>query len=791
MRKSNLALGLLLSATLGCVSQNVCAANAVNQSVKESARPESRLKSVMNDIKASVPATAVSNYSSEEVFNLWRQLQPELTDKLIGKYGASKVMGFVDMAMDYINDSAVSCELPDFSDIINDENFQQYVEELETFLSQVVPLYTYQFGNTKTPCSADPGLYTIKDVYDTPKDACFYGVGDERNTYDPNGIDCEECKSNGGKLKANGSYVWGMATDGKKLYWGTNNNYLCQSGMSSIVGAGATGAIENSCYVCEFEKGQRAKELAAEDPRLAKFGDIMPSRLFSYDTETGIVTDISPDDKTLDHNQGIRSAIYFHGIVFFGGPDFTVDSDAGQTTNSTFVAYSTEQNKIIGTSNSWNVSGYAITDVRRWLVVDDVLYCGVGTLKDGEYAGAVLRWTGSADDPFKFEIVGFTSNEAAELEYHKGHIYVAVWTATGTKRETSTLYKSPAVPAGGLTAADAKEWDKVWQYSDYDENSPIPTDILSLKSFNGKLYWGTYSSSYVIPLVALSRFKTLTSAKAIAYVLGALRRTVLFCSDEPDGNPNSVELLYGEKKLPIYDNETGTWSLKDNVSHYTPKWGRSGYGNPYTSYTWAMDEYNDKLYIGTMDVSTMVAPFFETISKGDDSKRISLEKTLKRIMQIDDKETGYECLVLSDSDTEPKYVTVNGFGNHAAYGIRNMQALDGKLFIGTANPQNLNANGGWQVLSLEENGGPTSVASAQVKPAGIMFKQNEYYLEFSSMKGEKIGKVTLTDMSGKTVYDNNYGRTLATVVTEDMPKGVYIVNINTESDRYSMKVTLK
>lgn len=791
MNKKIIAANILLATSFCFMSVSAMAETDMKQNYASNEVSALSARSVMNDIKAAVPADAIDGYSPEEILDLWKQLQPELTDEIINKFGEETVLQFISTAMDYIESGNVPANLPDFSDIINNETVQKYIKELKVFLGQVVPLYAYQFGNRKTPQMADESIYTVKNVYDTPKDACFYGVGDSRNTYDPYGIDCEECKANGGKPKANGSYVWGMATDGKKLYWGTNNNYLCQSGMNSVIAPGMSGAIENSCYVCEFDKGQRSKELAAEDPKLAKFGDIMPPRLFCYDPATGVVKDISPDDNTLGHNQGIRSAIYYHGIVFFGGPDFSAGSNAAQATSSTFVAYSTEQEKIIGKSNMSSVEGYNITNVRKWLIVDDVLYCGVGIMKDGYYSGAVLRWTGSVDEPFKFEIVGYTSCEAAEIEYHNGHIYVAGWNIAEGGREASTLYKSPEVPAGGFTAANATEWEKVWKYSDYDEKPIISTAILGLKSFKGKLYWGTYSSSYTIPLYTLMKYKTLTSADAIAFVLGSLRGATLFCSENPDGNPASVEMLYGEKQLPVYDSETGSWTLKENVSGYTPKWGRSGYGNPYTSYTWTLTEYNDKLFIGTMDISNMISPFLETIGKSNDSGETKdMASLLKRILRIKDSEMGYECLVLKDNDTEPEYITTDGFGNHAAYGIRNMEVLDNKIFIGTSNPQNLNEQGGWQILSLEEDNGTSSI-STPVKEVGIMLKQNEYYLEFSSMKGEKIMNITLSDMAGKTVADSNYGRTLATVITANLPKGIYVANIKTESDSYSIKVTVK
>ena len=44
-----------------------------------------------------------------------------------------------------------------------------------------------------------------------------------------------------------------------------------------------------------------------------------------------------------------------------------------------------------------------------------------------------------------------------------------------------------------------------------------------------------------------------------------------------------------------------------------PKWGRSGLGNLYTNYIWSMEVYNDRLYVGTMDMSNLIKPAIKTL----------------------------------------------------------------------------------------------------------------------------------------------------------------------------------
>lgn len=760
------------------------------------------MQSILRDIKDDVSAEDVGNYSAKDIMQLWRQLQPELTEEFINKCGEKNVQLFVDVALQYIRwDNISKINFVVDERIINCDTLKKYITEFKTFLNQVVPLYTYQMANRITPRLVDYNQFSVKNVYDTPKDGCFYGVGDERNTYDPYGIDCEECKKTGGKPKANGAYVWGMVSDGEQLYWSTNNNYLCMPGYGQIATVGSTGAVENSCWVCEYDKGMRAKELSSEDPTLAKYGDIVPPRIFSYNPKTGVVTDITPDESLLKYSQGLRSAAYHKGVVFFGGPNFS-GADVQQSSSSTFLAYSPERGEFLGSSSMSSVSGCTITNVRRWIVVNDVLYCGVGLIKDGVAGGGVMRWNGSVDDPFNFEIVAYTPAEAAEIEYHNGHIYVGGWPITKfgqtVPEVASALYKSPEVPEGGFTAANATTWPKVWEYNSYESN---PTSVGStyfsvMKSFKGRLYWGMFSGTYGVLYGAQRRFGTLKSAEAIAYVLGSLRATTLFSAEDVNDD-NDVQMLYGERKLPAYDTETKKWSIVDNKNKYVPRWGRSGYGNLFTCYTWSMAKYNDKLFVGTMDMSDLIDPTLEEMTQQEQTASVeertsasSLLNVLKDLMGVDSKKYGYECLMLQDQDTEPEYVTDNGFGNPAAYAIRNMEVCNNKMFIGTANPLNLHEEGGWQILSLEENC-PTSITAPTMKAASLMFKQNEYYMEFSSMKGEKIQNITFTDLSGNTVTRANYDRTLATVITSDMPKGIYVVSIKTDTDNYRMKVSIK
>lgn len=60
------------------------------------------IQSILRDIKNDVSAEDVDNYSAEDIMQLWKQLQPELTEEFINKCGEKNVQQFVAVALQYI-----------------------------------------------------------------------------------------------------------------------------------------------------------------------------------------------------------------------------------------------------------------------------------------------------------------------------------------------------------------------------------------------------------------------------------------------------------------------------------------------------------------------------------------------------------------------------------------------------------------------------------------------------------------------------------------------------------------
>lgn len=320
-------------------------------------------------------------------------------------------------------------------------------------------LLNYQLSGRTLPEYKMPSEISLSQVYQTPDDGVYYGVGNTNNIYEPGGITTKErsdAAANGGVVKKNGSYVWGLTEQDGKIYWGTNNNFLC-----SILGTyGVTGLTpyENDCWVCEGKYGIHGDELGEN-------GDLIRPRVYCYDPKTGGVEDLTPSDTATaivegsSNCVGFRSAGALNGVVFLAGPD--------NVYGSTVYAYSTKENKFLGMSHFTSVTNdpdFRITNLRRWMVQDNVLYCGVEYTKKtngvSTKGGALLRWVGDETSPFKFDIVGYAPNELAEIVYHRGRIYAGTWPALANG-QSSVIYASDSIPEGGFAKNKMATFTKV------------------------------------------------------------------------------------------------------------------------------------------------------------------------------------------------------------------------------------------------------------------------------------------------------------------------------------------
>lgn len=696
----------------------------------------------------------------------------------------------------------------------------QAYQMITEYTQKVLPIYTWLMTNRQTPDYVDRSKYTTTEVAHAPVDGGYYGIGDERNFYKPYGLDFNDqakVKAEGGKLKKSGSYVWGMTTYDGKLYWSTNTNYMCVPGYAQVVTSGGdfTEGVDNGCWVCEYKYSMRANETVdtPEGPKvLATSGDILVPRIFCYDPETNVTEDITPKEDDAAYNvlrncQGLRSAYAYDGLIFFGGPSLVGGSSTAATA-SAFVCYDPVKKEYIGSSDMSNVDGCQVTNVRRWVEINGVLYCSVG-IRDtnGSNRGAVLRWYGDYENPFTFHIVGWTDCEAAEIEEYNGRLWVGGWPvtavydpATGKDYPYAEVYRGPVVPEGGLKPEDAYKWERVWRYQDYQNQSCYTS---SMRKYKGKLYWGMFGSAFGAFYAATRVYgDNYGCADALANMMATIQSTTFWCLDDTKGDTPEVELLYGEEN--IYKNYGGygpntilpipamkaepNWKLEPNGLGLKPKFGRSGYGNLLTSYTWALQLYHDKLIVGTMDMSNLI----EAAEGSADPEKARMLGLLSTLLNVKDDEKGFECLVLDDPEEAPKYITSNAFGNPMSYGIRNFDVIGDDLYIGSANPHNIHDNGGWNIFRVNdgETYVPTDIKTA-TSDNMLMMKANEGHTVFYTSDGAKIDEVTVTDVAGRVVGKTTIENNVAYVWHNGMATGTYVATVKSGKNVWNSKFIVK
>ncbi len=365
-----------------------------------------------------------------------------------------------------------------------------------------------------------------------PIDECFNGIGEP---YIP-GPECtgEEIP------KANQSYLWGLAKAGDNLWFGTAANMICLvRAASDFLQLPHRPPYQNSLWSCEFDDGQYPRT-QLEVPVPGIFSDYRPPQIFTYNTANGALTDMSarissPDaQRLLQTTFGLRSAVSFKNLVFLAGP-----KSLGQGIN--MFVFKADSGELVAAQT---LTEYQ--NIRKWLILDGVLYT---TVADRLWNGRVLRWTGSAENPFSFEEVGRLDTSGAEITFHNGRLFVGTWP---TILEKAGIWMSPMVPEGGLTQAQADGWIKVWQSDDY-EPDPLNAAIYgvgAMMSYGGYLYWGTMNVEGKAAPIFVKAYQ-IKPADYLKTFLKTRRATAIFRCQEFDGT-KPLELLYGDATLPVY-----------------------------------------------------------------------------------------------------------------------------------------------------------------------------------------------------------------------------------------------
>jgi hypothetical protein len=482
------------------------------------------------------------------------------------------------------------------------------------------------------------------------------------------------------------TYVWSLVqSDNNTLWFGTGANVMCttQGALISEVGAGGYGTS-----VCEFGESWIFESI----PNLpAQYGDWRPPRIYSYDLTTKQKIDRTPySDPLINRCFGLRSAGTHNGVAFLAG---------GRIGGGVAMfAYNASTGAYLG---SKVFSEYRT--IRKWIVVNNQLYTGMGT----DYQGRILKWTGSLTNPFSFIVVGSVTGAIREFaEYTDG---------AGKKRIAVTakgVFLSPAIQGTGLTAQS--RWTQIWNLNQYDPDWVTRSTYVGggIEFINGWLYFGTMhipgNASDLHRTCILQPIGTTISpdlcmgepqndAEESALWSGPSRATSVWRIKNAESTSRVTQLLYGEAQLPAYDPETRSFPLVDNMGGYIPLLGKSGFGSSRNGYSWVMEVTDNKLFIGTSDFGSTGADLWRIDATADDVPVPAVSETTSAFKT--------EFLLYNNSVNEP-------------YGFRCLiKSTDGtKLYAGMATGVNLGPvedGAGFKLLELDSVAPPVDPAPVE------------------------------------------------------------------------------
>jgi hypothetical protein len=479
-----------------------------------------------------------------------------------------------------------------------------------------------------------------------------------------------------GREKVNQDYVWGMAESNGLIYFSSSGNVLALAGQGLV---GIDGQI-TPARVQEGAQSQYPSDIP--DELMPYLGDWRPPEMHVYDPATNVYKNITPDDSLLQSTLGLRSAGAGNGVVLFAGPDLTY-------MGMNVFAFNASTQEYLG---SKHLALY--NDVRNWVTVGDHMYTGVAITYSQTGEGAILEWTGSRLNPFRFSEVTRLDLNAANLAVHNNRLFVGTWPMSEgslmgylgyDSTATAGIWMSPEMDANGRIRVG--QWKKVWDIMDYEVDPVIAQSygLGAMASFDGYLYWGTMQVPAAGTLAIQDAYPGYTGSTQ-----RATRSIAIFrCDDFETSDTPDVQLLYGDNELYAFTappdmSLPGVWTKVANNTG-PALFGKAGFENSANCYTWTMKVYENRLYVGTLDGRTSVDHSLYIQYKGD-VNAIEAAST-ENWMGAD-----LWCFFPDTADGQPVRPTVvdkTGQGNPLNHGIRTMIITSQGFFLGTANSSNL------------------------------------------------------------------------------------------------------
>jgi hypothetical protein len=285
--------------------------------------------------------------------------------------------------------------------------------------------------------------------------------------------------------------------------------------------------------------------------------------------------------------------------------------------------------------------------------------------------------------------------ETRALGVHHGKLYAGIGTAM------NSAMGMPAAPGSvwcSATPTVKESWTKVLDFP--TSSAPGNTGVMAMTSCNDRLYIGTenskgfevWRSRVADPAVNADWKQLVTDGAGDRY--NAWAGTMKTFRNNVYVGSMAVPGITGELAMKSFDliriKPDDCWQLLvGDRDPQTPVAGASrrralsgwpsGFGMPTNLYCWNMEVYKGWLYVGSMDMSSMLRAASES---GMEMPDMGIPPTiLNLVLQV----AGFDLWKTADGIFWLP-VNLKGMGDWRNYGARTIREHAGKLYIGTANP---------------------------------------------------------------------------------------------------------
>jgi len=181
----------------------------------------------------------------------------------------------------------------------------------------------------------------------------------------------------------------------------------------------------------------------------------------------------------------------------------------------------------------------------------------------------------------------------------------------------------------------------------------------------------------------------------LQWLLNSERAISIFRGRDFGTAQEDLDIVYGHADMPVY--VAGAWQTLPNNMGEDPLWGNAGFNNPTNNYTWTMAVYDNRLWVGTMDWSWLLADALASVIADLDVPDVKLPTVTTR---------GADLWYFPSADSPALPESIGGVGNPSNYGIRTVLSDSSGFYLGMANPMNLLTDpdvgpvGGWELIKL-------------------------------------------------------------------------------------------